>query len=270
MISIAVKLVCWGPYLTVRRGRRHQASLQSNMLSQWLRYAMAMFLLLEQLSTTTFALPLLRHEVEEVQSNQEATMRTRQDQTVAITGINTFGVQPRLEIRQLQQNIDQWNIFLLGMLRFQQTDQSDQISYYQIAGIHGRPYTAWDGVPPAPGVQGPGYCNHLLNLFLAWHRAYLALFEQTLYQHIVETVNEFPAGAQRQRYAAAALSWRFPYWDWAAPPADGESVYPASMQSPTINVTTPNGTAMIHNPLYSYKFHPVSQEDFYFNPVRCY
>ena len=242
--------------------------MQFNMLVQWLRYAMAILFFLQQLSSTSSASPLLRHEVEEV--HQKATLHTPQDQTVAITGINTFGVQPRLEIRQLQQNTDQWNIFLLGMLRFQQTNQTDQISYYQIAGIHGRPYTAWDGVPPAPGVQGPGYCNHLLNLFLAWHRAYLALFEQTLYQHIVEAVNEFPAGSQRQQYAAAALSWRFPYWDWAAPPADGESVYPASMQSPTINVTTPNGTAIIHNPLYSYQFHPVSQNDFYFNPVSCH
>ena len=181
------------------------------MLSHWLRHAIVVSVLLQQLSITTFASPLLRHEVEEVHSNQEATLHTRQDQTVAITCINTFGVQPRLEIRQLQQNTDQWNIFLLGMLRFQQTNQTDQISYYQIAGIHGRPYTAWDGVPPAPGVQGPGYCNHLLNLFLAWHRAYLALFEQILYQHIVEAVNEFPAGSQRQQYAAAALSWRFPY-----------------------------------------------------------
>jgi tyrosinase len=226
-----------------------------------------MVLFLQQLDITALASPLLRHEVEDVQSIEEPALQRRQDQTVTITGINTFGVQPRLEIRQLEQNTDQWNIFLLGMQRFQKTNQSDLISYYQIAGIHGRPYQPWDGVPSAPGVEGPGYCAHVSNLFLAWHRPYLALFEQTLYQHIVAVVNEFPAGAQRQRYASAALSWRFPYWDWAALPTDGGSAYPASMQSPTINVTTPNGTATIHNPLYSYKFHPVSQQDFYFNPV---
>lgn len=235
--------------------------------SQWLRPTLLAVLLFEQCIIGTVASPLLRHEVEEVQLPEDSTLRRRQDQTVAITGINTFGVQPRLEIRQLQQDADQWNIFLLGLDRFQKSDQSDLVSYYQIAGIHGRPYTAWDGVPSAPGVQGPGYCNHLLNLFLPWHRAYLALFEQTLYRHIVAAVNEFPAGSQRQRYASAALSWRFPYWDWAAPPEDGEGVYPDSMQSPTVNVTTPNGTATIHNPLFSYQFHPVSPDDFYFNPV---
>lgn len=222
------------------------------------------------------ASPLLKHYVEAFDNDQISGPERRQDiphlkqrqsPTVATTGINAFGVQPRLEIRQLQQNADQWNIFLLGLRRFQQTDQDDMTSYYQIAGIHGRPYIPWDDVPSAAGVDSPGYCMHVLNLFLAWHRPYLALFEQTLYQHIVEAVNEFPPGAQRQRYAAAALSWRFPYWDWAAPPPDGEGAFPPSLQSRTITVTTPNGTHDIPNPLYSYQFHPVSVKDFYFNPV---
>ena len=236
-------------------------------LPQWLRSTLLMTLVLQHFSVIASASPLMRHGVEAVSSDQRAAIQRRQDQTVATTGITTFGVQPRLEIRQLEENPDQWNLFLLGMRKFQQTNQTNMTSYYSIAGIHGRPYIAWNGVPSAPGVQGPGYCAHLLNLFLAWHRAYLALFEQTLYQHIVDAVNEFPAGAQRQRYASAALSWRFPYWDWAAPPADNGSAYPESMQSETITVTMPNGTTVIHNPLYSYQFHNVSQNDFYFNPV---
>lgn len=65
----------------------------------------------------------------------------------------------------------------------------------------------------------------------------------------------------------AALSWRHPYWDWAAAPPAGQSVYPSSLSSPTINVTMPNGTNTIANPLYSYKFHPVSRDDFYYDPV---
>ena len=200
-----------------------------------------------------FALPLLNHEVEPLQSERPG-LRRRQLPTVAITGITAYGVQSRLEIRDLQNNVDQWNIFVLGLARFQQTNQSDITSYYSIAGIHGRPYIPWDNVPPAPGIANPGYCAHVLNIFLAWHRPYLALFEQTLYQHIIEVVNEFPA-------------WRFPYWDWAAPPPSGQSAFPEALQSPTINVTMPNGTAIIPNPLYSYQFHPVSVQDFYFNPV---
>ena len=222
-----------------------------------------------QLGLLALASPLLKHEVEEVATPLRSAVRRRQqDGTVAITGIQYYGVQPRLEIRQLEQDADQWNIFLLGLLRFQQTNQSNMTSYYQIAGIHGRPYIAWDGVPAAEGIDSPGYCHHVLNLFLTWHRAYLALFEQTLYQHVVDAVNEFPTGAQRQRYAAAALSWRFPYWDWAASPPSGQGVYPGSVQNPTVEVVMPNGTNTIPNPLYSYQFHPVSAEDFYFNPVR--
>lgn len=191
----------------------------------------------------------------------------RQSAPVVITGITALGVQPRLEIRQLQQNTDQWNIFLLGLARFQATDQSSLTSYYQIAGIHGRPYIPWDNVQSAPGVSSPGYCMHLLNTFLSWHRPYLALFEQTLFQHMVAVVNEFPIGSQRQRYAQATISWRFPYWDWAAAPTTAASVYPDILVEQTVTVNTPNGTATIPNPLFSYQFHPVSVADFYYAPV---
>lgn len=91
--------------------------------------------------------------------------------------------------------------------------------------------------------------------------------QQVLYSHIVAAVNEFPAGAARNRYAQAALSWRHPYWDWAAQPSDGQSVLPTSMSSPTVNVIMPNGSTTIANPLYAYRFHPVTMEDFYYQPV---
>ncbi len=211
--------------------------------------------------------PVLKHEIEDLSSLALADIRRRQLPTVAITGIKLAGVFPRLEIRQLEADEDQWNLFLLAMRHFQQTDQTDITSYYQIAGIHGRPYAPWDDVPPAEGILSPGYCSHVSNLFLTWHRPYLALFEQTFYQHVVAVVNQFPIGTQRQKYAGAALTLRFPYWDWAAAQPGGQSVYPASVQSPTVNVTGPNGTEVIPNPLYSYQFHPVSAEDFYFNPV---
>lgn len=234
-------------------------------MQRFLRHVRLALLVL-QCAAIALASPLLKHQVYNAALPGTGLQR-RQTETVVVTGITTFGTQPRLEIRQLQKNADQWNIFLLGMKRFQETDQSDMNSYYQIAGIHGRPYVPWDDSLPKSGVNSPGYCMHVLNLFLTWHRGYLALFEQTLYQHIVDAVNEFPAGAQRQRYAAAALTWRFPYWDWAMTPPDGKT-FPESMQTSTISVKMPNGTTQIPNPLYSYRFHPVTQEDFYFDPVR--
>lgn len=123
----------------------------------------------------------------------------------------------------------------------------------------------WDNVQ---GVHDePGYCAHLSSLFLPWHRPYLALYEQVLFEHIIDAVNDFPAGPVRRRYASAALNWRMPFWDWAAQPEDGKSVYPSSVSNPTINVTMPNGRRTIDNPLYSYKFHQLNSSDMYFDPV---
>lgn len=52
-------------------------------------------------------------------------------------------------------------------------------------------------------------------------------------------------------------------------PPSGESVYPSIMGQQTVNVTMPNGTATIPNPLFAYNFHPVIASDFVYNPVRC-
>jgi tyrosinase len=52
-----------------------------------------------------------------------------------ITG-PTGGVHPRLEIRDLEQTGDMWNLFVLALVEFQNTDQNDISSYYQIAGKH--------------------------------------------------------------------------------------------------------------------------------------
>ncbi|SMQ51746.1 unnamed protein product [Zymoseptoria tritici ST99CH_3D7] len=218
--------------------------------------------------------PLLSHQLETLAGPTSTPLRRQSsgdgNGTFAITGITDFGTQPRLEIRELEKNRDAWNIYLLGLERFKAAPQDDKLSYYKLAGIHGRPYEPWDGVFAGPGIDNPGYCAHISNLFLPWHRPYLVLFEQILFEHIVDAVNEFPAGSVRQRYASAALSWRMPYWDWAVEPEDGLSVYPDIITSPTVEVTYPNGTRTIDNPLYSYKFHPVSARDMFFDPFASW
>ena len=83
------------------------------------------------------AAPLLVHQIEELASLQAPGVKHRRGDgsTIAITGITEFGTQPRLEIRELESaHPDQWNIYLLGLARFQATDESDELSYYQIAG----------------------------------------------------------------------------------------------------------------------------------------
>jgi hypothetical protein len=44
----------------------------------------------------------------------------------------------RLEIRELQQNADQWNLYLLGLDAFKKMDETSDLSYY---GVAGRPHS---------------------------------------------------------------------------------------------------------------------------------
>jgi tyrosinase len=84
--------------------------------------------------------------------------------------------------------------------------------------------------------------------------------QQVLYSTMQEVVNDFPVGPDRDRYASVASDFRIPYWDWAAAPPEGQSVLPDAVTAPTVTVNGPNGTATIDNPLFSYKFHPNSND----------
>ena len=107
-----------------------------------------------------------------------------------------------------------------------------------------------------------GYCPHGSPLFGPWHRPYIVVFEQILAQQAQTIAAQFPT-AQRTAYQAAANTLRWPYWDWAMRPANNGPVVPASVSSATISVTYPNGTtATVANPLYSYRFHPLTASDF--------
>ncbi|KAI9754063.1 MAG: hypothetical protein M4579_004883 [Chaenotheca gracillima] len=189
----------------------------------------------------------------------------RASTSYGITGIqsgrgNNDSVPFRLEIRQLQQNADQWNLYLLGLARFQSVDQAELLSFYKVAGIHGRPFTSWDGVQATSGDENTGYCTHSSILFPTWHRPYLALYEQVLYNTIQDVANEFE-GDDHDRYTSAAADFRIPYWDWAASPSGDASVLPDSLTTPTVKVNTPNGTQTVNNPLFSYTFQPLNKQD---------
>jgi tyrosinase len=67
-------------------------------------------------------------------------------------------------------------LYLLGMERFMAKDKGDTLGYYQIAGVHGRPFTTWNRFP-TPLVNQAGFCPHGSTLFGSWHRPYLAIFE---------------------------------------------------------------------------------------------
>jgi hypothetical protein len=93
------------------------------------------------------AVPLLNHQIEEItrrddavhplnrrQNTNSSGQNTNSSGFTIVTGIQNISPQPRLEIRQLEKNVNQWNIYLLGMRRFMRTNQTEKLSYYQIAG----------------------------------------------------------------------------------------------------------------------------------------
>ncbi|KAF2011614.1 Di-copper centre-containing protein [Aaosphaeria arxii CBS 175.79] len=168
---------------------------------------------------------------------------------IAIRGVQS-PLAPRLEIRDLQSNSDQWNLYLLGMERFMAKPKNDRESYYQIAGVHGRPFISWNNFGPI--LNNAGFCPHAQTLFGSWHRPYLALFEQSLYQNVQEVINTFPS-SQQGRLRAAARDLRMPYYDWARHPGNGPAV-PTSIRDQFVTVTKPQGQVSIKNPLYSYSW----------------
>ena len=72
-----------------------------------------------------------------------------------------------------------FDLYIQALYYFMKQNQSDVLSYYQIAGIHGVPFQSWDGVD-GTNTQS-GYCTHGSILFPSWHRPYLALFEVGLW-----------------------------------------------------------------------------------------
>jgi len=52
------------------------------------------------------------------------------------------------------------SLYIQALAALQNMDENDQLSYFQIAGIHGRPYIPWNGVSGVPGSGWGGYCTH--------------------------------------------------------------------------------------------------------------
>lgn len=191
-------------------------------------------------------------------------LRARQTSNIITTGAppTANGSIPlRIEVRALQNHTDAWTLFILALDWMQFEDQTDPLSWYGIAGIHGRPYKAWDDVLPTPGNNDSGYCTHVSTLFPTWHRPYLALYEQTVYNLVNQIANLYTPGPIRDRYMTAARSFRIPYWDWAQLSDDGPILPYSISGSAGVSVDGPVGTQIIANPLYTYYFEPLITTD---------
>ncbi|ORY65943.1 tyrosinase precursor [Pseudomassariella vexata] len=178
-------------------------------------------------------------------------------QSSIVTGLPLVnGTIPlRREIRDLENDHEAFTLYILALSWMQYTDQTDDFSWYRIAGIHGAPYTDYGGVTALPNNTHEGFCTHVSPLFPAWHRPYLALFEFI--------ASLYPEGPQQDLFTQAALNFRMPYWDWAVTPPNGTSVLPLSVGgSPDVEVDGPNGRQRIGNPLFSYTFKPLNASSF--------
>jgi hypothetical protein len=117
------------PFLCFAAGSRRSVVAMTTMLS------LALLNIVVLLCNTSVGLAA-RHVADPHLPSKYNHLEARQlASTYPIIGIQQSGVQPRLEIRQLQEDFpDTFNIYLLGLQKFQQVDQSDPLSWYGIAG----------------------------------------------------------------------------------------------------------------------------------------
>jgi tyrosinase len=149
------------------------------------------------------------------------------------------------------ENAVQFSLFIQALVKFQQMDPTDKLSYYQVAGIHGQPATSWDGA----NAPSSWYCNHQKTTFPTWHRPYLLLFEQRIYEIMMsEIVSGITPTSEQSIWAIEASHWRLPYWDWAADQPYLQNVgIPQLFTLPQVTVVMPNSkSATFNNPLWKF------------------
>lgn len=100
-----------------------------------------------------------------------------------------------------------------------------------------------------PGSPDTGFCPHGEIQFVAWHRPYVALYEQALGTEIQRIASEYGDGENASAYRDAAQAFRLPYWDWAAHPQ-----LPPACAPERVTVRGPRGLLALRNPLYSYRW----------------
>ncbi|KAK6343604.1 hypothetical protein TWF730_011195 [Orbilia blumenaviensis] len=176
---------------------------------------------------------------------------------IIVTGVQNGQTAVRKEIRDLIKNPTEFSLFIMALYRMQKQPQSMETSYYGLSGIHGAPFKPWGGIDLVEGGNPEwGFCPHHDVLFLPWHRPYMALFEQTIWKHASDIVDEIPDGPKKEKFKAVLPGLRLPYWDWAA---DG-SIPEEICQQNFIQIESVRyDKESIQNPLFSYWFSDLSE-----------
>ncbi|KAF9629012.1 hypothetical protein BFW01_g10215 [Lasiodiplodia theobromae] len=140
---------------------------------------------------------------------------------VGLESISDGQPQPRREIDDLMMNEPVvFNLFLLVLESIQkdQADndgQQDKMSFFEIAGIHGLPNRPWNKLSVQKNMYTGeiGYCVHGSSLFPTWHRPYLAMIEQSIFDAMGKIAEKF----KDPKYKDAVRKFRLPYWDYFHP-----------------------------------------------------
>ncbi|MCJ1229614.1 hypothetical protein MMC12_006283 [Toensbergia leucococca] len=129
----------------------------------------------------------------------------------------------------------------------------------EISGVQGGVNTFTGQRPARQDIStfqfsGAPFDLYILSLeqFLAQDQADILSYYQiaVLWSIAQKIARQYPISL-RGKYIAAAQNLRLTYWDWAINPT-----MPAIVNSPMINVTSPQGPTFMVNPLYNYTFHP--------------
>ncbi|KAI1486818.1 hypothetical protein F5X96DRAFT_681712 [Biscogniauxia mediterranea] len=188
-----------------------------------------------------------------------------QGKGIAVTGMTTginqqTGETPtRVNINILADNGGpMWDLYIRGLDALQHRAEDDPKSHFSVGGIHGMPYRPYNGVGPDPNGSGLGYCPHMETQFVAWHRAYVALYEQILGEQVQQLALEY-TGDSASAYQDAAQKFRLPFWDWAS-----DSTLPTACVDENVTVNGPQGQITLHNPLYNYRWqtYPLDPNEF--------
>ncbi|KAK7443486.1 hypothetical protein VKT23_015660 [Stygiomarasmius scandens] len=150
----------------------------------------------------------------------------------------------RLEINTFVKHEKVFSLYVQALYQLYEVAQADTLSYFQISGIHGKPFIDWSGSES----YGEGYCAHNTPLFATWHRPYLAVFEQEIQKHALQIASRYSADSALWLRTAEDL--RQPYWDWAS-----NITLPAEVISmPELLITAPEGKKLVQNPFLHYQF----------------
>ncbi|KAG8405442.1 hypothetical protein J3458_022097 [Metarhizium acridum] len=161
----------------------------------------------------------------------------------------------------------QVSLFIRALREMQDKNPLQELlSYYQIAGIHGYPRVPWDHAG-----QAGFYCTHGVITFPTWHRPYMLLYEQVLYNIMVkELIPSITDASVKADWEKAAQHWRLPFWDWAIPQSDtGKFGVPGIVALEQLDVLKLGGKdkERVKNPLYKFT-NKINGEEVSMNDAR--